>query len=169
MFVKLRLQSEGPRAGDAESPSGTTRWGSTWRRFFPRCMLVMLLAVGGGCGKGEFHIVRGRVEYSDGTPVPYGTVELYQPESKRSCRGTIARDGSFAIGEADRTKGAVAGTHQTIVLQTVVFQGVKGDHTGHERGIHPRFSRFDQSGLQVVVPEQGDVEGVVLVVEPARK
>ncbi len=39
--------------------------------------LAVLLSVVAGCNRHpDLHVVRGRVQYADGTPVTFGTVEL---------------------------------------------------------------------------------------------
>ncbi len=54
------------------------------------------------------------------------------------------------------------------MVQTLVFDGVEGNHTGHDRRIKLRYSRFDESQLTVEVGDQGPTEDVLLIVEASK-
>jgi hypothetical protein len=134
--------------------------------FAPPCRLAVFalaLAAAAGCGS-KMYPVQGKVVYKDGQPLPGGQVifEPEDPEAKFSVRGDIQADGTFQMGTFTDDDGVPAGTYRAAVVP-------KPSPNPDARPrppppIHPRFGRFDKSGLKYTVPR--DHELTILVEKP---
>jgi hypothetical protein len=148
-------------------------------RFF-LCRLVLLglvFAVGAGLAgcssERPTYPVEGKVVYPDGTPLDDCQIEFdlitSEPKERINARGMTAPDGTFQLSTFRKDDGAVAGEHRVIVIPPGV------DNADRFKGkalpppaIDPRFSRYDQSGLQFTVkPEKNLI--VIQVEKPAKK
>ena len=74
------------------------------------CILVLASSALAGCGDGhpETWKVHGRVVFTDGDPVRFGTVELESLEHSLNARGRIGDDGRFDLSTYETNDGAVA-------------------------------------------------------------
>lgn len=128
-------------------------------------LLVFSLNVLLGCGPSReaTYPVQGVVHFSDGKPVPFGTVELRSKDSGRIARGTLDANGRFAVGTFDVSDGAVAGEHQAIVVQLSAPDSVAQRkevelvdpeaHAAHGavQLLSPRYAQYSTSPLTVTV------------------
>ena len=90
-----------------------------------RSLGVLVLAIGVltqiGCGpkRPPTYPVKGKLVFEDGTSPRFGEIEFYNAEEKINARGRIERDGTFTVGTFAENDGAVAGTHQIVIIQQV--------------------------------------------------
>lgn len=119
------------------------------------CILLILACVA-GCGSDQLQTwpARGRVVFPDGAPVRTGTIELRSQDHNLTASGRINTDGSFVLGTYEIDDGAVAGTHDVIVLQLIVNDGTVNHTMDHGRSVAPGFSTYESSGLITTVAEQ---------------
>jgi hypothetical protein len=119
------------------------------------CLLVALVA---GCQKREIYPVEGKVVFDDGQPASElqgGLVVLSAAERDASARGVILADGSFRLSTNGNDDGAYLGKHQ---VQIGIPRSLP--EIGNQRvfSMDRRFTRFDTSGLEVVVgPKQNEI------------
>jgi hypothetical protein len=101
--------------------------------------------------------------FSNGRPVAGGVVEFDPLDAEgRPARGAIGPDGSFTL-KSGSAVGARAGRYRVAVVHVLRDAGSTPRH-GHER-VHPRFSRFDTSGIVTEVAA-GAMNAPRIVVEP---
>lgn len=109
-----------------------------------------LLLIAGCGGTDRLWPVAGTVSFSDGRPLEGGVIELKPMAAEgRPARAAIGAGGRFALETAGRP-GARAGRYHVAIVPHLVV-----GHSPHGAGLPPRFSRFDQSGLEVEVPRGG--------------
>lgn len=136
------------------------------------CCLVSLLflAASVGCGSGQStHIVKGKVVFSDGTPVQFGDVETLSVDQRINARGKIEKDGTFTLTTYKENDGAVAGEHKVVIIQMtgspLMAAAKMGpiQHThGHDTGA--KYRSYDTSGLNFKV-EPGIVNEVTFTLD----
>lgn len=142
-------------------------------RLSPRCVVgsyaLGWLVVVMGCSDGRLptYPASGRVIFTDGSPVHVGTIELKSREYGIHARGSIDTDGHFVLTTYDSGDGAVAGTHDCVVVQMVMVEEIPNFRPSTEGIIHPRFGSYSSSGLVVEVA-QGDSNDLKVTVEPLR-
>jgi len=132
------------------------------RRQFGWLMLSLLTV---GCGASKTYPVKGRVTYSDGTPVTGGFIELQAQEGTRvNARGVIGADGTFVLGTHGDADGVPPGKYRALVRPLHARPGGKvtpGDPVPNVP-IHPRYSSYETSGLEfTVAPTANDFAVVV--------
>lgn len=116
---------------------------------------VMLVACVGCGGRSQ---VTGKVTFSDGTPLTYGTVNFVSADTM--CKGQIEKDGSYRMRTFKPGDGVPAGTYKIYLTDTLQFGESKTAATkGAEKGdsveyqmvgqatntIPPEYSNPDQS------------------------
>ncbi|MBL8812002.1 MAG: carboxypeptidase regulatory-like domain-containing protein [Planctomycetaceae bacterium] len=131
-------------------------------------MIPGLLTLLSGCGQGrpETYPTRGKVVFSDGSPVRLGTIELLSEEHKINATGTIQQDGSFVLGTFTPSDGACAGKHIAIVTQLIVNDGLTKHQLDHGAPVDPAYASYSTSPLFVVI-EAKDMNDIELKVEKA--
>jgi len=126
-----------------------------------------------GCGeRSGLQPVNGRVIYSDGQPLPGGVIEMRPTsgEQKASPRGPIHADGTFAIGTIRPGDGAMPGTYRVLIVPPPPA-GDPDDKAIRNTppAIDERYTRFETSGLEVVVnPDVPTNEFQITVERPAQ-
>jgi hypothetical protein len=101
--------------------------------------------------------VEGRVIFPDGKPLHGGTVEFQtaqKQEGSFSARGRIQPDGSFSMSTFKHEDGAVAGTHRAQVIPPLP-PGPVDPYKSIKPIIEKRFERYETSGLEFTVTEDG--------------
>ena len=89
------------------------------------CGFAALFATFVGCGGGEsLQPVTGKVVYTDGTPVPVGTITFNNAEKQVAASSPIASDGTFALTTGE-SKGAPAGEYKVVVTGDTETYGAK--------------------------------------------
>lgn len=130
-------------------------------------VLFMACAAATSCSsEAPTYPVFGRVVFANRSPVKSGVIEFSPLTGGLTARSKIEVDGRFELRTGNR-RGAVAGKHRVAVVQVVLGDGMPDHaHSHHEALIvHPKFARFDTSGLvQDVLPK--DANEFVIVVEP---
>lgn len=113
-----------------------------------RCVwaAAMLVATAGCGGSDRLEIVSGTVVFADGRAVTGGVVE-FDPvaENGRPARAAIGTDGRFML-RSGAASGARSGRYRVAVVHHVADPGIAA-HRGHHPRVHPRFGRFETSGL----------------------
>lgn len=121
-----------------------------------------------GCGESrpKAYPTRGKVVFSDGSPVRLGTIELLSQEHKINATGTIQQDGSFVLGTWTPNDGACAGKHIAIVTQLIVNDGMTKHQLDHGAPVDPAYASYSTSPLFVVI-EAKDMNDIEFKVEKA--
>lgn len=141
-----------------------------WERLGLVMFFGLALMLQPGCNGGErTYPVSGQVEFEDGSPVMFGTIEFFNRESKLNARGSINRDGTFSVGTHQEDDGAVAGTHEVTIQQFVTLPLTSSSHKveiDHDHGKHvaQKYSTYESSDLVVTVERKRNNE-VKLVVK----
>jgi hypothetical protein len=135
------------------------------RPFWKLLALATCAVATPGCSDGRLPTVpvTGRVVFLDGSPVRTGTVELQSRTHPIQARGTIDPDGSFRLTTYDAGDGAVAGTHDCVVVQTVIAEKLPGFVGTLEGVVDPRFASYATSGLKAEI-KPGQVNSLTLEV-----
>lgn len=127
---------------------------------------IVLMCVGCGPGRPPAYKTTGKVVFTNGTPVKTGTVELKSREHTVQARGTIGEDGRFVLTTYTEDDGAVAGTHDCVVVQMVMVEDLKQRNHGTYGVVNPRFASYHTAALNCTIePKPGNeitltVEGV---------
>jgi len=131
------------------------------RRIFFAISVALTAALLGstGCGRSGLVRVRGRVAYSDGSPVPVGRVLIDAGGKPTGAWGRIGPDGRFTIGTLEENDGIAPG----IFRVAIVDAAMTGPDGSGKLLVASKFSDFATSGLEFKVPEQTDWQ---IVVEP---
>ena len=79
------------------------------------CVVAMIACAGCG-GRSQ---VSGKVVFSDGTPLTYGTVNFTNNEVV--CKGQIEKDGTFKMRTFKPGDGVPAGTYKVFITDTLQF------------------------------------------------
>lgn len=121
-------------------------------------LLGLLCPTMAGCGSDRVATwqVQGTVTFDDGSPVQFGTIEFYNAQHDLSARGTIRPDGTFQLGTFQEADGAVAGTHEVIVVQLVMPSTLGSSPQSHGDHIDGRFADFASSQLSATVAEHDE-------------
>jgi hypothetical protein len=127
---------------------------------------LLLGAVLGCGGDGRVHPVQGHVRAADGRRATFGVVELTADSGGHVAAGVVQEDGTFRLSTFRDGDGAVAGRHRVIVVQVVNTEHVPLEQHGHVLDVHPRYRRYETSGLEFVV-EPGGKNYLELVVDEA--
>lgn len=156
--------------GSCLSNCGLTRSGCSGRfRPSPAILLVGILFWTGCGGAPATHVVKGRVVYSDGTPVEFGDIETLAGEPRVNARGKIKKDGSFTLTTFQENDGAVAGEHKVIIMQTATsplaaLGKLPPIEHAHGHDMDAKYRSYDSSGLSFQV-EAGVENEVTLVID----
>lgn len=132
------------------------------------CASLCLLLTGCGSQPSTF-VVKGKVVYTDGTPVRFGDIETLAVDQRVNARGKIQADGSFTLTTYQANDGALPGTHQVVIIQTSsipLAAAAKMAPVKHAHGsdISPKYRSYSSSGLSFTVEPTG-VNEVTLVIE----
>jgi hypothetical protein len=134
-------------------------------------IMLMATATGSvGCGTGKMtHEVKGKVVFSDGTPVQFGDVETLAVAERVNARGKIEKDGSFTLTTYEAGDGALAGEHKVVIIQMTGSPLVANAKLGpiqhtHGHDLASKYRSYDTSGLKFTV-EPGKVNEVTLVID----
>ncbi len=131
------------------------RCGGACQRFPGRgpasLMAVLCLLLTAGCGEDRprAYPAKGRVIFSDGTPVKLGTVELLSQNHGTTASGKIGEDGSFVLGTYTPDDGACDGPHKAIISQLMIFDGMVRHTTDHGSPVDPLYGSYNSSPLKV--------------------
>ena len=140
----------------------------------PMCACIALITavilVGCGESRPDTWKVRGRVVFSDGEPVKFGTVELESLKHPFNARGRIGDNGHFVLSTFESGDGAVGGRHRAIVVQLMVLDDPTIKHKkDHGASVAQRYSMYSESGLFVDVEPNDDNEIELRVERRARR
>ena len=128
------------------------------RAWFPAAVVVAAVCLP-ACGRSGLHPVRGRVSFTDGSPLPTGRVVVNYEDGKASW-GSINPDGTFRVGTLKQSDGMRPGTYRVAVKDAYV-EVQKNGETVSEPLVHKRFADPATSGLEFTVPEKTVWEIVV--------
>jgi hypothetical protein len=118
-----------------------------------------------GCGDARLptYPVQGQVVFDDGRPVRTGFIEFQSEEHGINARGSIERDGTFTLTTYETNDGAVAGSHQAVVLQFLSQENVPAIHHDHGDPVSLKHADYATSDLTFVVePERTNTLQVVV-------
>lgn len=138
----------------------------TW--FLASVCLVTVCLFGCGSGNVPVYAAKGRVVFSDGTPVGAGRVEFRPLEAPRPvvARGEVQADGTFELSTFEPGDGAIAGRHTAIVLPKMIMQN---RNVVPAVKIDSRFGNYKTSGLEFTVNENPAKNVYTITVEPPGK
>lgn len=122
-------------------------------RILPTCFLFVFALVSTGCARN--YPVKGRVEFGDGTPLAGGMVVLTSEDGKRCGYGILkGLDGRFEISFDKLDDGIPAGRYQVAISRpgrdTVTPDQIRAA-PGPDWGIKDKYTRSEESGLEVVI------------------
>ena len=133
--------------------------------------LVFLLFISAGvcvagCGKTgpALYPVSGKVEFSDGSPAMFGSIEFRSDsESPVIARGKIQKDGSFSARSVEFGDGMVEGVHNVRIEQVIgsFRQGSVVHHHGLE--VAKKYRSYRTTDLEVEVTPKGENRFTLLV------
>lgn len=145
------------------------RW--RWVAFYILCIC--------GCGDGrlETYLVKGRVTFTDGAPLPRGTIEFQpalqavnaksaDPTGRVGARGAINEDGTFEMSTFEPGDGAIEGKHRVLVTAGLPPGPIDPFAPNSKPLIHARFQRFETSGLEFTVTPDGENDFEITVERP---
>jgi hypothetical protein len=123
--------------------------------------LVVLFAVSSFCcgcsNRLATYPVKGQLKFEDGSVVKFGEIEFYNAEHRINARGKINRDGSFTVSTFQEGDGAVAGTHQVVIMQhlmtPLVARAATESKVNHDHGrlIHQQYNDYRTSELECTI------------------
>ena len=118
---------------------------------------VGLFACGCGSDRAATYPVKGKVVFTDGSPLEGGGSVEFESKPQEgmpiNARGVIAAGGAFSLTTYEEGDGAVAGVHRAIVRPTrPIFEPEEGG-TMPGPVINPRFEKYETSGLEFTVTE----------------
>lgn len=112
--------------------------------------------------------VSGKVQFTTGGPVHVGSVELKSRTHAVQARGQIQADGNFTLTTYNDGDGAVAGTHDCVVVQFVMAEGMTGHKPSTIGVVDRRYASYSTSGLTVEISPDKPNQ-VLLKVDGIRK
>jgi hypothetical protein len=96
-------------------------------------------------------------------------VELTAEQGGQIASGIIEEDGSFRLTTVRDGDGAVAGRHRAIVVQVVNTEHIPLEEHHHVLDVHPRYARYETSGLEFTIEPGKQNYLEIMVDEAARK
>ncbi len=109
----------------------------------------------------------GRVIYDDGQPLVEGRIEVRSLEHPLVARGSIGRDGQFALTTFKANDGAVSGEHEVLIIQkfTANIDNMKehAKHAAKTRTLDRKFSNYKTSELTIHIDRGGTTDIVLQV------
>jgi ribosomal protein S12 len=113
-----------------------------------------------GCGNGKLktYPTRGKVVFADGTPVKVGTIECKSLQHGVQATGTIQLDGTFALTTYVEGDGAVAGSHQCVVVQFIQTENIPNYKPSTLGVVNRKHASYSTSGLHFDVSATGPNE-----------
>ena len=137
---------------------------------------ICLLAAGCGTGGEPTHPVTGRVTFSDGAPVPDARVSFTSQEQGISAFGKTDASGQYSlkVDQEGAGEGVPAGKYQAVVVHSPPQPEVQeGPATAPVRKppspIHPKYSRYESSGLEFQVSEGANTIDIKVDRNPAAR
>lgn len=132
------------------------------------CLLSALILLSLGCSRNPpTYPVKGKVVFPSGANVRMGTIETKSRSLGLNARGTIQTDGTFELTTFSPGDGAVAGTHDCVVIQMVMHAEEFSGKVSSFGMIDPKHNSYSTSGLSFEVKPEGPNE-VTLEVSPFR-
>ncbi len=125
--------------------------GSGTRVICASVLVVMLALMGCGPSRPPAFKAHGKVSFPNGSPVRVGTIEFRSREHPIHARGTIDEDGSFTLTTYRNGDGAIAGTHDCVIVQMVITEDTKAKRHGTVGVVHPRYASYSTSGLECTI------------------
>ena len=141
-----------------------------WNSYAGFLAVAVLLVAVCGCddGRPKTYPVHGTVVYKDGTTPEFGDIEFYHAELKLNAHGKVQKDGTFVLGTYDVDDGAVAGTHEVIIIQRTrnhLMAGYEGE-IKHDHGemLHTKYYDYRTSKLTATI-EPKELNEITLTVD----
>lgn len=120
--------------------------------------MLMAACLVAGCGSAgdKLYPVTGRVLLRDRKPVAGAIVE-FSSSAGYAARGRTNTDGTFSVTTGQQA-GARAGTYRVAVIQMLVIDGAGSHAKAHHAALvlHPKYARFETSGLEFEVKPDAD-------------
>ncbi len=141
------------------------------------CLILSCLLLT-GCGGEATYKVDGKIEFADGSPVKFGSIEFLNRDRKTedggkiNARGKINRDGTFSLTTFKPNDGAVAGKHAVTIQQFITVPLVENQtfNVQHDHGtlVHEKYRSYSTSDIPDVNIEASSPNKITIVVEPAK-
>ncbi len=109
--------------------------------------ITLCLLLSGCSDQLRTYPVSGKVQFTTGGAVHVGTVELKSREHNVQARGQIQKDGSFTLTTYKDGDGAIAGTHDCVIVQFVMAEGISRHKPSRVGVVDRRFASYSTSGL----------------------
>lgn len=141
--------------------------GMRYQKSIQVCVLVLVACAIGCSNQPATYQVNGKLEFEDGSPVKFGTIEFLSREHSINARGKIERDGSFSLTTYHPDDGAVAGTHQVTIQQFATIpltanQEMQIEHN-HGKLVSESYRNYDQTDLEVTI--ESGINDIKLIVQ----
>jgi hypothetical protein len=132
----------------------------------PTLLALVLTVPALGCGSGHppAYPVQGRLEYTDGTPVPGRASVAFHAEvdgKEYRAGGRVLPDGTFRLTTFGKEDGAVAGQHRVTISPIPGGDEDKGGPT-----VAAQYDAIEKSGLTATVEPRGENAVVLRVSKP---
>lgn len=125
----------------------------------PKLAAFLAILALAGCGESRqrTYQVSGTVEFGDGTPVRFGSIQFVPVQGGPAARGKIDQQGRFQLGTFTASDGAIAGRHRVVIVQHPTG-GQTQQPTIHEQEhdqssgmVDVRYAQFDLTPVSVEV------------------
>lgn len=132
--------------------------------------LVIGALAGVGCNSDRLptYPTTGTIQFQDGRPVRFGSIEFYNVENDITARGTIGRDGTYQVGTFQPKDGTIAGEHQVVIIQVLmpapVIKSEDGAHHHHDHGRHvdKKYATYATSPLKCTIEKGNNLRDFIV-------
>ena len=136
-----------------------------FQQILPATVILCTLAIT-GCNSDQLptYPTTGKVQFEDGVPVRFGSIEFYNRQHELTARGKIDRNGNYELGTFEAGDGAVAGEHKVVIIQAIMptpflMPQNPGDPSpqNHGRHVNKDYATYATSTLQCTVKEGNNI------------
>lgn len=116
-----------------------------------------------GCGQ-PIGPTSGLVQFSDGTPVQSGSIELRRSSDQQRYASRITSAGVFRPVDANGRPGVPPGNYDIVVVQIVMTEDLAIEDHSHGNTVPRRYADYYTTDLKTTIAE-GDTEPIRVTIE----